>query len=63
MYLCRTMTDTSQINIAKMLGQKDHTSVINGVKKITAEMERNEELRNKIDTIIKKINPSYKTSN
>lgn len=58
MYLCRELTDISQVNIGKILGKKDHTTVIHGVKKIEAEMESNEELRNKIDIIIKKLNPS-----
>ena len=58
MYLCRRLTETSLISVAKILGKKDHTTVINGVEKISAEVERNEELRNKIDIIIKKINPS-----
>lgn len=58
MYLCRTMTETSLSSVAKILGQKDHTSVMNGVKRIAAELERNEELRNKIDIIKKKISPS-----
>ena len=58
MYLCRKLTDTSLISIAKILGKKDHTTVINGVEKISAEIERNEELKNKIDIIIKKINPT-----
>lgn len=58
MYLCRELTDISQVNIGKILGKKDHTTVIHGVKKIEAEIENNEELRNKIDIIIKKLNPS-----
>ena len=58
MYLCRKLTDTSLSSVAKILGKKDHTTVINGVDKISAEIERNEELKNKIDIIIKKINPS-----
>lgn len=58
MYLCNRFTDNSLANIGKILGKKDHTTVIHGVKKITAEMENNEELRNKVDIIIKKINPS-----
>ena len=58
MYLCRELTDISQVNIGKILGKKDHTTVIHGVKKIEAEIESNEELRNKIDIIIKKLNPS-----
>lgn len=58
MYLCRELTDTSLINVGKILGKKDHTTVMHGVKKIEAELQTNEELRNKIDIIIKKINPS-----
>ena len=58
MYLCREMTDNSLITIGKILGKKDHTTVIHGIKKIEAEMETNKELRSKVDIIIKKINPS-----
>lgn len=58
MYLCRELTDTSYINIAKLLGKKDHTTVIHGYNKITAELNTNEELNNKINIIKKKINPS-----
>lgn len=58
MYLCRELTDTSYVNIGKLLGKKDHTTIIHGVNKINAELENNEELRNKINVIIKKINPS-----
>ncbi len=58
MYLCRELTETSFTNIGKLLGKKDHTTIIHGVNKITAELNNNEELRNKVDIIIKKINPS-----
>ena len=58
MYLCRELLDSSLISIGKLLGKKDHTTVIHGVNKITAEVQTNEELKNKIDIIIKKINPS-----
>lgn len=58
MYLCRELTATSYVDIGKLLGKKDHTTIMHGVRKITAEMEENEELRNKVDIIIKKINPS-----
>lgn len=58
MYLCRELTTSSQVYIGKILGKKDHTTVIHGVKKIEAEMETNEELRNKINIIIKKLNPN-----
>ena len=58
MYLCREMTETSLQNIGKILGKKDHTTIIHGVEKIKEDMENNEELRNKIEIIKKKINPS-----
>lgn len=58
MYLCRELTDISYINIGKLLGKKDHTTIIHGVKKVTEELQMNEELRNKVDIIQKKINPS-----
>lgn len=58
MYLCRELTETSLTNIGKMLGKKDHTTIIHGVNKIAEEIISNEELKNKIDTIKKKINPS-----
>lgn len=58
MYLCRELTDVSYQNIGKILGKKDHTTIIHGVNKITEEITRNEELKNKIEIITKKINPS-----
>ena len=58
MYLCRELTDTSYTNIGKLLGKKDHTTIIHGVNKVTEELKYNEELRNKVDIIRKKINPT-----
>ncbi len=57
MYLCRELTDLSLNNIAKAVGKKDHTTVIHGIEKIESDMKYNEELKNKIDIIKKKINP------
>lgn len=57
MYLCRELTDTSFVSIGKILGKKDHTTVLHGVNKIKDELKTNEELANKIDIIKKKINP------
>lgn len=57
MYLCRELIDTSLNNIGKLLGKKDHTTVIHGVNKIKEEMTTNEELKNKVDIIRKKIVP------
>lgn len=58
MYLCRKMTAESLQSIGKALGKKDHTTVIHGIEKITDEVKTNEELKNRIDIIMKKINPS-----
>ena len=58
MYLCRDIIGMSLADIAKLLEKKDHTTVIHGIKKITAEIETNEDIKNKIDIIKKKINPS-----
>lgn len=58
MYLCNKYMEISLANIGKILGKKDHTTVIHGIKKVTAELEINEEFRNKVEIITKKINPS-----
>lgn len=55
MYLCRDLTEMSCINIAKLLGKKDHTTIIHGSNKIMDEIKTNNELRNNIETIKKKI--------
>lgn len=58
MYLCRELTDTSFINIGKLLGKRDHTTVMHGVNKVAEELKTNDEFKNKVDIIRKKINPS-----
>ena len=58
MYLCRKLTEESLQSIGKALGKKDHTTVIHGIDRITEEIQSNEELKNRIDIIMKKINPS-----
>ena len=58
MYLCKNMTDATMESIGVLLGNRDHTTVINGVKKITKEYDNNENTRILIETIKKKINPN-----
>jgi len=58
MYLCRNLVDIPYTNIAKLLNKKDHTTIIHGVNKITEEIKKDEELKNKIDIIRKKLAPS-----
>lgn len=57
MFLCRKYTDASLKNIAKLLGKKDHTTIIHGYDKIKEDIETNIDLRNKVETIEKKLNP------
>ena len=58
MYLCREMTDDSLIDIAKYLGKKDHSTVINGCKKIASEIETSVTARKNIEILKKMLNPS-----
>ena len=56
MYLCRNMLAISLSNVGKILGKKDHTTIIHGIKKIEEDILVNEDLRTKIEIIKKKIN-------
>ena len=58
MYLCKEMTDTPLETIGSLLGGRDHSTVIHGVNKIDDEYKVNEQTRNLIETIKKKINPN-----
>lgn len=58
MYLCRIHTDSSLEEIGKLLGKKDHTTVMNGINKIKKKISVDDELNKNIDIIMKKINPS-----
>jgi len=51
MYLCRQLTDYSLTDIANIIGKKDHTTVIHGVKKIESEISSNEELAARVSKI------------
>ena len=58
MYLCKNMTDSPLDTIGSLLGGRDHSTIIHGIKKVTDEYEKNETTRNMIETIKKKINPN-----
>lgn len=58
MYLCKNMTDTPLDSIGSMLGGRDHSTIIHGIKKISDEYESNQNTRSLIETIKKKINPN-----
>ena len=58
MYLCKEMTGSPLDSIGTLLGGRDHSTIIHGVKKVEEEYERNENIRMTIETIKKKINPN-----
>jgi chromosomal replication initiator protein len=58
MYLCKNMSSTSLDTVGALLGGRDHSTIIHGVKKITEEYDTNENTRALIETIKKKINPN-----
>ena len=58
MYLCREYTDTSLEEIGRILGKKDHTTVMSGINKIKQMKTIDDDLNKNLDVIIKKLNPS-----
>lgn len=58
MYLCREYTDASLEEIGKLLGKKDHTTVMSGISKIKKQITLDSELNKNLDIIMKKLNPS-----
>lgn len=55
MYLCRKMTEHSLQEIGKALGDRDHSTVMSGIRKIEADKSVNATLKNSLETIEKKI--------
>ncbi len=58
MYLCQKMTDCSLQYVGNILGRRDHTTIIHGIKKIESDIRENQNLKNTIDVLVKKINPN-----
>lgn len=58
MYLCKTMTSDLLDVIGQLLGGRDHSTIIHGIKKVTKDYEENDSTRTLIETIKKKINPN-----
>ena len=58
MYLCKNMTSASLETIGAILGGRDHSTIIHGIKKITEDYEKNEDFHYLLETIKKKINPN-----
>ena len=58
MYLCNTLTDDSLQAIGLLLGGRDHSTIIHGANKISDDMEKDDNIKNAVETIKKKINPN-----
>ena len=56
MYILRNKYGVVLDDIGKMLGGKDHTTVMSGVAKIENELKTNNELKLSYNTILKKLN-------
>lgn len=63
MYLCRSVIDIPLKQIGEFLGQRNHSTVINGCRKIDKDLAKDEIVRNTIDILMKKINPGDKHFN
>lgn len=58
MYLCRELTDASFPNIASTFGGKDHTTVMYAWKKINEQKEKDENLMNDLEELMRTIKSS-----
>ena len=56
MYLCRQLTDYSLTDIGKILGNRDHSTILHGCDKIAKDIEKDASLHNTTDVLMKKIN-------
>lgn len=57
MYLGRKLTSLSTTEIGDLLGNRDHTTVLHGINKVTDDITQNPTIADTIDILIKKINP------
>lgn len=53
MYLCRRLTTSSFPEIGRLMGGKDHSTVVKGVKKIKAQLLKDPELAARVQTVEK----------
>ena len=55
MYLIRLLNDISLQDVGKLLGNRDHSTIIHGYEKIDKEVAKNPELANTIEVLKKKL--------
>ncbi|MCD8046159.1 MAG: chromosomal replication initiator protein DnaA [Clostridiales bacterium] len=58
MYLCKNMTDLPLDSIGQLLGGRDHSTVIHGIKQVTDDISSDSNFRQTVETVRKKINPN-----
>ena len=58
MYLCSNMTSVGLKKIGAEMGGRDHTTVLHGSRKIASDLKTSETVKNTVEIIKKKINPS-----
>ncbi len=58
MYLCSNMTSVGLKKIGAEMGNRDHSTVLHGSKKISSELKTSEELKKTVEILKKKINPA-----
>lgn len=59
MYMCRELlSDYSYKSIATILNKKDHTTIMHGCEAVEDKMKTDVDFKNKVDIIMKKINPA-----
>lgn len=58
MYLCKLLTSCSLGEIGKYLGNRDHTTILHGCKKVSTDMEKDPVIKETVELLIKKLNPS-----
>lgn len=56
MYLCKKLTSMNFVEIAKVFGNRDRTTVMYGVDKIIEEISKDSALKSEVDLIIKDLN-------
>lgn len=57
MYLCRKLTELSLADIGKLMGNRDHSTILHGIDKVERNINKDAGMQNTIDVLMKKINP------
>lgn len=57
MYLCRNMTDSPLQEIGRLMGGRDHSTILHGIEKINSDLAKDPTLQNTVDIIKKKLSP------